>query len=189
MGFRSKIESILGLDDDMLEDDFDGYQDEEEFSNEFNQKVNDSKNSNALANLNPFNNNNQSSKVVGMPGISNGVSEVALMEPRDYEEMTKAIQAIRERKTIIVNLSMLEPRQAQRFIDCVAGGTFAIDGYQEQIGESHFIFAPSCVNVSNISSEGASPKNVYKEENSQYISGKNTTPKPAWGDSKLSAYS
>ena len=189
MGIRSKLSSIFGMDDDMFEGGLDGYQDEEEFSNEIKNKVNDSRNSNALANLNPFYNNNQSSKVVGMPGVSNGVSEVALMEPRDYDEMQNAIQAIRERKTIIVNLSMLEPRQAQRFIDCVAGGTFAIDGYQEQIGESHFIFAPSCVNVSNISSEGASPKNVYKEGNSQYISGKNTTPKPAWGDPKFSAFS
>ncbi len=186
----SKLKNIVLAEDEYLDDDFVGmdYPSEEDLD-EINKGSQNLNKPNALANLNPFNNNNQSSKVVGMPGISNGVSEVALMEPRDYEEMTKAIQAIRERKTIIVNLSMLEPRQAQRFIDCVAGGTYAIDGTQEQIGKSHFIFAPSCVNVTDISSEGATPRNVSTEGNSQYISGNNTTPKPAWGDFKLSAYS
>ena len=134
-------------------------------------------------------NNTQSSKVVGMPGISSGASEVTLMEPKNYEEMTLAIQAVRERKTVIVNLSMIIPDQAQRFIDCVAGGTYAIDGYQQRIGENMFIFAPSCVNVSNISSEDASPKNISQEEQSHFDLGTNTAPKPAWGNSKLSAFS
>ena len=43
------------------ENDFDDYQDEEEYTKGMNHKINDSKNSNALANLNPFSNNNQSS--------------------------------------------------------------------------------------------------------------------------------
>ena len=133
-------------------------------------------------------NNNQSSKVVGMPGISSGASEVTLMEPKNYEEMTLAIQAVRERKTVIVNLSMIIPDQAQRFIDCVAGGTYAIDGYQQRIGENMFIFAPSCVNVSNISSEDASPKNISQEEPSHFDLETNTAPKPAWGNSKLSVF-
>ena len=94
MGFRSKLSSILGIDDDdMFEGEFDDYQDEGEYGKEMNQKINDSKNLNALANLNPFN-NNQSSKVVGMPGISNSHSEVCLMEARSFDEMMNAIQAI-----------------------------------------------------------------------------------------------
>jgi cell division inhibitor SepF len=30
----------------------------------------------------------------------------------------------------------------------VAGGTYAIDGHQERIGESIFLFTPNCVQVS-----------------------------------------
>ena len=44
---------------------------------------------------------------------------------------------------------MMEPDQAQRAVDFVAGGTFAIDGHQERVGESIFLFAPSCVTVTN----------------------------------------
>jgi len=153
------------------------------------QKINDSKNTNALANLNPFTNKNQSSKVVGMPGISDGRSEVRLMEPRSFDEMPQAIQALRERKTVILNLTMMDPDASQRALDFVSGGAFAIDGYQDRVGPGIFIFAPSCVDVTNSSSEEASPSSVPTENTPQYSLGKNTTPEPAWGDSKLSAYS
>ena len=134
-------------------------------------------------------NNNRSSKVVGMPGISNSSSEVSLMEPRSFDEMPQAIQALRERKTVILNLTMMDPDQAQRAVDFIAGGTYAIDGHQERVGESIFLFAPSCVNVTSSSPEEASPSNVTSNNKTQYISGNNTAPEPAWGNSKLSAYS
>lgn len=88
------------------------------------------------------------SNVIGMPGAVNGISEVMVMEPRSFEEMPQAIQALRERKSVVLNLTIMDPDQAQRAVDFVAGGTYAIDGHQERIGESIFLFTPSCVQVS-----------------------------------------
>ena len=177
--------------DSYLDDDFDelDYASEDEFNgnNDFKQNH---KNSNALSNSNPFEfmNNNRTSNVVGMPGIANSSSEVSLMEPRSFDEMPQAIQALRERKTVILNLTMMDPDQAQRAVDFVAGGTYAIDGHQERVGESIFLFAPSCVNVTSSFAEEASPSNVSSKKTSQYNLETNTTPEPAWGESKLSAY-
>ncbi|MFE4108338.1 cell division protein SepF [Almyronema epifaneia] len=86
--------------------------------------------------------------VIGMPGAMNGVSEVVVMEPRSFEEMPQAIQALRERKSVVLNLTIMDPDQAQRAVDFVAGGTYAMDGHQERIGESIFLFTPNCVQVS-----------------------------------------
>lgn len=86
--------------------------------------------------------------VIGMPGMSNGFSEVVVVEPRTFEEMPQVIQALRERKSVVLNLTMMDPDQAQRAVDFVAGGTYAIDGHQERIGESIFLFTPNCVQVS-----------------------------------------
>ncbi len=86
--------------------------------------------------------------VIGMPGTSNGLSEVVVIEPRTFEEMPQVIQALRERKSVVLNLTIMDPDQAQRAVDFVAGGTYAIDGHQERIGESIFLFTPSCVQVS-----------------------------------------
>jgi cell division inhibitor SepF len=87
------------------------------------------------------------SNVIDMPGQINGNYEVVLMEPRSFEEMPQAIQALRERKMVVLNLTMMEPDQAQRAVDFVAGGTYAMDGHQERVGESIFLFTPLCVQV------------------------------------------
>ena len=191
MSLISRLKAVVA-GDEYLDDDFDelDYVSEDELDDVNDLKQNQ-RNSNALANSNPFDfmNNNRSSKVVGMPGISNSSSEVSLMEPRTFDEMPQAIHALRERKTVILNLTMMDPDQAQRAVDFIAGGTYAIDGHQERVGESIFLFAPSCVNVTSSSPEEASPSNVPIKNTSQYGPSNNTAPEPAWGNTKLSAYS
>ena len=92
------------------------------------------------------------SNVIGMPSAANGLSQVMVLEPRSFEEMPQAIQALREHKSVVLNLTMMDPDQAQRAVDFVAGGTYALDGHQERIGDSIFLFAPSCVQVTSQSS-------------------------------------
>lgn len=115
------------------------------------------------------------SNVISMPGAANGLSQVMVMEPRSFEEMPQAIQALRERKSVVLNLTMMDPDQAQRAVDFVAGGTYALDGHQERIGDSIFLFAPSCVQVSSQSSvlnEAPMPQ--------PRVVRSTTAPAPAW---------
>ena len=112
--------------------------------------------------------------VIGMPGAVNGLSEVAVIEPRSFEEMPQVIQALRERKSVVLNLTIMDPDQAQRAVDFVAGGTYAIDGHQERIGESIFLFTPSCVQVSTQSG-------VIHEVATQHMrTPRPAAPAPAW---------
>ena len=189
MSLISRLKAVVA-GDDYLDDDFDelDYVSEDEFNSQNLSKQNN-KNLSALSNSNPFEFMNKSSKVVGMPGISSTSSEVNLIEPRSFDEMPQAIQALRERKTIILNLTMMDPDQAQRAVDFVAGGTYAIDGHQERIGESIFLFAPSCVSVTSSYQEEASPSNKTTQSSYESDLQINSAPEPAWGESKLSAYS
>ena len=97
MSLISRLKAVVA-GDEYLDDDFDDldYASEDEL-NDINDFKQNPRNSNALANSNPFDfmTNNRSSKVVGMPGISNSSSEVSLMEPRSFDEMPQAIQALR----------------------------------------------------------------------------------------------
>lgn len=90
------------------------------------------------------------SNVIGMPGINNGNAEVVVIEPHSFDEMPQVIQTLKERKSVVLNLNVMDPEEAQRAVDFVAGGTFAIDGHQERIGESIFLFTPNCVKVSTL---------------------------------------
>ncbi|MEY3329570.1 MAG: hypothetical protein RLZZ115_2453, partial [Cyanobacteriota bacterium] len=49
------------------------------------------------------------SNVIGMPGALNGISEVVVMEPRTFEEMPTAIRALKERKSVVLNLTLMDP--------------------------------------------------------------------------------
>lgn len=140
----------------------------------------------ALALSQPFGSDDPfaGTNVIGMPGISTSVAEVFLMEPRSFDEMPRAIQALRERKTVILNLTMMEPDQAQRAVDFVAGGTFAIDGHQERVGESIFLFAPSCVTVTTASGDEVASPTVTASRPAPEP--QDAAPSPAWGRTDVS---
>ncbi len=82
--------------------------------------------------------------VIGLPGLQ---MEVVLMQPRSFEEAPQAVTALRERKSVVLNLTMMEPEQAQRCADYVAGGVFAMDGHQRQLGPNIFLFTPNFVHI------------------------------------------
>ncbi|WP_396102338.1 cell division protein SepF [Cyanobium sp. Morenito 9A2] len=77
-----------------------------------------------------------------MTRFADGGHEVVLMQPRRFEEVSEAVLAVRDRKTVLLNLSAMEHSEAQRAADFVAGGVFAIDGHQEQLDDLIFLFAP-----------------------------------------------
>jgi cell division inhibitor SepF len=95
-----------------------------------------------------------SSNVIGLPGL---MMEVILMQPRSFEEIPDAVTALRERKAIILNLNYIDVDQAQRCADYVAGGAFAIDGHQQQIGDNVFLFTPNFVQITNYSPQPVAP--------------------------------
>ena len=190
MSLISRLRAVVA-GDDYLDGDYDdldydtGEQDEVEEGSSHSM-------SSALATLesnNPFESEHSftSSNVIGMPGISTGSAEVSLMEPRSFDEMPGAIQALRERKTVILNLTMMEPDQAQRAVDFVAGGTFAIDGHQERVGESIFLFAPSCVTVTNATQDEASVPTHVSKDVEQASSEASIAPTPAWSATSATA--
>lgn len=113
--------------------------------------------------------------VIGMPGITNSIAEVVVIEPHSFDEMPQVIQTLKERKSVVLNLNVMEPEEAQRAVDFVAGGTYAIDGHQERIGESIFLFTPSCVKVSTMSGT------VHDVPETPKAPGRAASPAPAWG--------
>jgi cell division inhibitor SepF len=79
--------------------------------------------------------------------------EVVVMTPRRFEDALEAVQAVREMKTVVLNLSQLEPDLAQRAVDFVSGGVQALDGNQERVGNMVFLFTPELVDVQRLDGE------------------------------------
>jgi cell division inhibitor SepF len=115
------------------------------------------------------------SNVIGMPGVGSGMAEVVVIEPHTFEEMPQVIQTLKERRSVVLNLNVMDPEEAQRAVDFVAGGTYAIDGHQERIGESIFLFTPNCVKVSTLSKRNEEMGEVNKSHGRQP-----GIPSPSW---------
>lgn len=87
------------------------------------------------------------SNVVSHPGFKG--YEVCVSEPRSYEESVSIVKQLKDKKTIILNLHLLDKDQAMRIVDFLCGATHALNGNQQKIGDSVFIFTPSNVALSS----------------------------------------
>ena len=86
------------------------------------------------------------SKVVSHPNFR--VYEVIVCEPRSYDQSVNIVKHLKERKTVILNLHLLDKDQSLRIVDFLCGATHALNGNQQRIGESVFIFTPQNINLS-----------------------------------------
>ncbi len=71
--------------------------------------------------------------------------EVLVCEPASYEDAMSIVKHLKDRKTVVLKLDMLDRDNALRIVDFLCGATHALSGSQQKIGDSVFIFTP--VNV------------------------------------------
>ena len=130
-GFKPEDDIFDEMDDDMIED---GYEVEDNlaidpaYSYQSRQdKTNDL-------------------KVVNHPSYKG--YEVIVMEPRSFEDAAQIVQYLKERKTILLNLHLLDKEQSQRTIDFVCGAAHALNGKPQKVADLVFVFTPSNVTLS-----------------------------------------
>jgi len=85
-------------------------------------------------------------KVLSHPATS--AYEVMVLEPKSFEEALEVANNLISRKSLILNLHLLDAEQSQRIVDFVSGATHAINGHQQKVGEGVFVFTPTNVNIS-----------------------------------------
>ncbi len=85
-------------------------------------------------------------KVVNHPNFRG--YEVIVMEPRSFDDAASIVQYLKDRKTIVLNLHLLDKEQSQRTIDFVCGAAHALNGKPQKVGDLVFVFTPSNVTLS-----------------------------------------
>jgi cell division inhibitor SepF len=158
VSFLSKLKDIVGLND---QDNYDyEYEDVEQHTHGYNNYTTLSASPVEIpiprSICNPESVKPDHNNVIGISGVTHNASAMVLIEPRAFEEMPQVIDALRQRKSVILNMSLIRSEEAQRAVDFVAGGTYAIDGHYEKIGANIFLFTPNCVQVST-------PTSVFNE--------------------------
>ena len=76
--------------------------------------------------------------------------QVTVLRCRQFEQASDAVEAIRERQCVVLQLEGMEPSEAQRILDFVAGAVHALDGQMERVGDGTYLCAPAGVGVSQL---------------------------------------
>lgn len=82
-------------------------------------------------------------------GAVDGMLQVEVFHCRSFDDAQSIARAVRERRTVVVQLDQLEPSEAQRVVDFVSGALHAIEGRAERLGERTVLFVPSGVVLSS----------------------------------------
>lgn len=84
-------------------------------------------------------------KVISHPNMRG--TEVMIIEPRSFGEAGQIVQNLKDRKTIVLNLHLLDKEQSQRTIDFVCGAASALNGQPQKVGDMVFVFTPNNVTL------------------------------------------
>ena len=146
MALSEKIKEIIGALTDTLNPSDDIY--EEETQDDFGTEYPTDRNAALQPSFTETNPIRKRANLRVLPQAKAGAYEVVVIEPKAYNESITIAEALKERKTVILNLQLLDREQSQRIVDFLCGCTHALDGSQRKIGENVFIFTPSNINIS-----------------------------------------
>ncbi len=73
--------------------------------------------------------------------------EIVVMQPTSFQETLLAVRCLKNRSTLVVNVSEMNEEESQRFIDFISGSAYALDGFQERVGEGIYVLTPSNIGI------------------------------------------
>ena len=77
------------------------------------------------------------------------VPRVLLKRPGEFQDIMEIVDAVKSRKIVVMNISEVDQRLAQRMIDCIVGACYALNGSFQEIAKSIYLVAPDNVEISN----------------------------------------
>ena len=154
--FGDKIRSAFTVDYD--DDDYDEFYDDiepepapkkrkvEKVKEEKEEPVRSSSRvSRASSNYRSSSRSSRNNKVV--PMRSNSDMEVCVIKPTHYEATKEIIDTLLDGKAVVLNLEGIKIDLAQRIIDSVIGGCYALDGNLQKISGYIYLVTPSSVDI------------------------------------------
>lgn len=173
MGFMDKMKNAIGIEDAYYDDD----EYEEENGNYYeNEETTSSEDgdydSYGYDGDGTYDTDNRSSvsshraaHVVNMTTSSPRL-KIQIEEPLDYSNGPKIIDHVLARRSVVLNLEMLEVDKKRQIFDFVSGGVYALGGNMEKVTKDIYVVVPKGVAVdgkmAEAVSEQASKDSLYQ---------------------------
>ena len=128
MGVMDKVKDFIGITD--LEDD---YEEEEMVAESISSKP---------ERMETFTRKNNVIKV-----HSNTDMKVFICEPTKYEDCTKAVDELKNRKVVVLNIEGMELVDQKQVFEFIKGAVYALEASIQKISNGIFVLAPNNVQI------------------------------------------
>ena len=143
MGFLDKFMEVMGLSDEVEDEDIDE-QDEMEDARQSGSRPRSS-----------FRNN-----LIPISVPKQDALRVVLVEPICFDDCQIIADHLKAKRSVIINLEALDLPTARRIIDFIGGTAYALEGSMQKAGGSIFVAVPSHVEITGDLLNIAQPKEV-----------------------------
>ncbi|MEG0919605.1 MAG: cell division protein SepF [Anaerovoracaceae bacterium] len=75
--------------------------------------------------------------------------KMVVIEPTAFDEASRLVDSLKERRPVIVNLEKLDSETARKIFDFLSGATYALNGNVQKIANNIFVFAPENVDITD----------------------------------------
>jgi cell division inhibitor SepF len=130
MGVMDKVKDFIGITD---------LEEEEEYEEE---AAVETKFENKQEKTDVFSKKNNVIKV-----HSNSDMKVFICEPEKYEDCTKAVDEIKNRKVVVLNIEGLELDDQKQIFEFIKGAVYALEASIQKVSAGIFVIAPSNVQI------------------------------------------
>jgi cell division inhibitor SepF len=137
----NKVKYFVGLED--LDEEYDDFEEEEEY-------VEEEKNSKR---------SNKQKKVFNIH--TNNNMKLVIHEPEIYEDIAKAIDDVKSRKPVVLNLQQMDNDEKRKAFDFTSGAIYTLEGNIQKVAIDIFILAPSNVEIDGIIHEELKNKGIF----------------------------
>lgn len=130
MGMMDKVKDLIGITDYDYDDD--DYEDDDIVETNFRQSDK----------VEPYSRKNNVIKV-----HSNTDMKVFISEPEKYEDCTKAVDEIKNRKVVVLNIEGMELEDQKQIFEFIKGAVYSLEASIQKISQGIFVIAPSNVQI------------------------------------------
>ena len=79
--------------------------------------------------------------------MRDGENKVVFCTPKSYEDIQNLIDSLKKKQSLIVDVSDLDVKNTQRYLDFLSGAIYALNGSYQKIDNKKFYFAPQGVSI------------------------------------------
>lgn len=146
MGFVNKMKDFIGLNDI-----------EEEYEEEYEDDSSEQKQSASFG-------KSAYSKKGNLINIHSNVDmKLFICEPEKYEDCTRAVDELKNRKAVVLNIESLELEDQKQIFEFIKGAVYALEASIQKVSKGIFVIAPINVQIDGRMDRDRTEKNYnYK---------------------------